>query len=100
MIVHLIGCHAVNLAVCQLFPVVIISMLRFIIFSSNVLRAFAGKYYKAQHGNYDNWKQLAYSKINRMTPDQMYNHLRGNLPYPETREYIKKVGERMGKYQS
>ena len=67
---------------------------------SNVLRAFAGKYYKAQHGNYDNWKQLAYSKINRMTPDQMYNHLRGNLPYPETREYIKKVGERMGKYQS
>lgn len=67
---------------------------------SNVLRAFAGKYYKNQHGSYDKWRQLAYNKINGMTPDQMYNHLRGNLPYPETREYVKKVGERIGKYQS
>lgn len=67
---------------------------------SNVLRAFAGKYYKTQHGSYDKWRQLAYNKINGLTPDQMYNHLRGNLPYPETREYVKKVGERIGKYQS
>ncbi|MBI3187201.1 MAG: DUF3393 domain-containing protein [Gammaproteobacteria bacterium] len=67
---------------------------------SNVLRAFAGKYYKTQHGSYDKWKQTAYNKINTMTPDQMYNHMRGNLPYPETREYIKKVGASIGKYQS
>jgi membrane-bound lytic murein transglycosylase C len=67
---------------------------------SNVLRAFAGKYYKTQHGSYDKWRQLAYNKINGLTPDQMYDHLRGNLPYPETREYVKKVGERIGKYQS
>jgi len=67
---------------------------------SNVLRSFAGKYYKTQHGSYDKWRQLAYNKINTLTPDQMYNHMRGNLPYPETREYIKKVGERIGKYQS
>lgn len=67
---------------------------------SNVLRAFAGKYTKTQHGSYDKWKQGAYKQINGMTADQMYNHLRSNLPYPETREYIKKVGERIGKYQS
>jgi membrane-bound lytic murein transglycosylase C len=67
---------------------------------SNVLRAFAGKYYKTQHGSYDKWKKTAYNKINTLTPDQVYNHLRGNLPYPETREYIKKVGASIGKYQS
>jgi len=67
---------------------------------SNVLRAFAGKYNKAQHGSYDKWKQGAYKQINDMTADEMYSHLRGNLPYPETREYIKKVGERIGKYQT
>ncbi|MDQ1362166.1 MAG: hypothetical protein QG652_26 [Pseudomonadota bacterium] len=66
---------------------------------SNVLRAFAGKYTKAQHGSYDKWKQGAYQQINRMTADEVYNHMRSNLPYPETREYIKKVGERIGKYQ-
>lgn len=67
---------------------------------SNVLRAFAGKYYKTQHGSYDKWKQGACKQINGMNPDEVYNHLRGNLPYPETREYVKKVGERIGKYQS
>jgi membrane-bound lytic murein transglycosylase C len=67
---------------------------------SNVLRAFGGKYSKAQHGNYDNWKKSAIAQINRMSADDVYMHLRGNLPYVETRDYVKKVGERMGKYES
>jgi membrane-bound lytic murein transglycosylase C len=41
----------------------------------------------------------AVEKINTMTPDQLYKHLRGNLPYRETRNYLKKVRERMDLYQ-
>ncbi len=41
----------------------------------------------------------AVEKINTMTPEQLYSHLRGNLPYPETRNYLKKVRERMDLYQ-
>ncbi|MCW8838288.1 MAG: transglycosylase SLT domain-containing protein [Thiovulaceae bacterium] len=47
--------------------------------SGNVLRSF--------HRN----KDIAVSKINRLSPDAVYNHLRQRLPYKETRDYIKKV---------
>ncbi len=66
----------------------------------NVFRAFAGKYSRSKHGSYDKWKQSALNEINRMSPDQVYQHLRNQLPYKETREYVKKIRERIGKYQS
>ncbi|QFR49187.1 DUF3393 domain-containing protein [Sulfurimonas lithotrophica] len=47
--------------------------------SGNVLRSF--------HKN----KDIAVSKINRLSPDALYKHLRQKLPYKETRDYIKKV---------
>jgi membrane-bound lytic murein transglycosylase C len=47
--------------------------------SGNVLRSFHRK------------RSVAFSKINALTPDALYNHLRKKLPYKETRDYIKKV---------
>jgi membrane-bound lytic murein transglycosylase C len=34
-----------------------------------------------------------------MTPDEVYNKLLRNLPYVETRHYLKKVSSRMNSYQ-
>jgi len=68
--------------------------------ASNVFRAFIGKYNRARFGSYKNYKNAALREINRRSPDQVYQHLRRHLPYSETREYIKKVTERMNKYTS
>lgn len=65
---------------------------------SNVLRAFGGKYERAVHGSRANWEKQAYQKLNAMTPEQVFGQLRANLPYEETRHYVKKVRERMDKY--
>lgn len=37
--------------------------------------------------------------INKMTPDQVYDHLLKQLPYDETKNYLKKVTERIALYQ-
>ena len=47
--------------------------------SGNVLRSF--------HKDRD----VAVTRINRLSPDSLYNHLRKNLPDKETRDYMKKV---------
>lgn len=47
--------------------------------SGNVLRSF--------HRN----KDKAFSKINKLSADALYKHLRTRLPYKETRDYVKKV---------
>lgn len=36
--------------------------------------------------------------INQMTPEEVYEHLLENLPYDETRNYLKKVTKAMDKY--
>lgn len=58
--------------------------------AGNVSKAFIGttKLYQA------------IPKINAMTPDQVYTHMRKNLPSNETKDYIKKVSERMESYRS
>ncbi|MBL7076610.1 MAG: DUF3393 domain-containing protein [Kiritimatiellae bacterium] len=38
--------------------------------------------------------------INDMSPDEVYTRLRNDLPYEETRNYIKKVTERMPQYSA
>jgi len=38
--------------------------------------------------------------INDMSPDEVYARLRQDLPYEETRNYIKKVTERMPQYSA
>jgi len=54
----------------------------------NVARAFTG--------NTDPGRAIPY--INKMTYPQLYNYLYRNLPYSETREYIRKVTQRMAMY--
>lgn len=54
----------------------------------NVAKAFTGKRNVNQ----------ALPKINAMTSDEVYEHLKKNLPFEETRHYIAKVSERMGLY--
>ena len=40
----------------------------------------------------------AFSKINSMSPEENYNHLRENLKYAEARNYLKKVTSQREKY--
>jgi membrane-bound lytic murein transglycosylase C len=42
--------------------------------------------------------QPAIDRVNTMDPEELYTCLRENLPYAETRDYIKKVRERMRLY--
>ena len=57
----------------------------------------AGNVAKAFTGN----RRLknAISKINALSPQQVYDHLIENLPYEETRKYLSKVNKRLAKYQ-
>lgn len=57
--------------------------------SGNVAKAFTG----ATNVN------TAATKINKMTPSQVYQHLIRNLPYEETRNYLKVVTPRYQGYQ-
>lgn len=54
--------------------------------SGNVLRSF--------HKDRD----IAFSKINRLSPQAVYKHLRAKLPYKETRDYILKVTKAKKRY--
>jgi membrane-bound lytic murein transglycosylase C len=56
--------------------------------AGNVSRAFTGK--KAIRS--------AIPEIDKMGADEIYVYLEGNLPYEETRHYLKKVVERMALY--
>ncbi len=42
----------------------------------------------------------AIKKINSMSSDEVYQHLIRNLPYEETRNYLKKVNDRMQTYRA
>ncbi|CAM4451530.1 transglycosylase SLT domain-containing protein [Vibrio agarivorans] len=57
--------------------------------SGNVAKAFGERRVSA-----------AIKKINSMTSDQVYQQLITNLPYDETRNYLKKVNNRMQSYQA
>jgi membrane-bound lytic murein transglycosylase C len=66
----------------------------------NVFRTFAGSYSKARFGSRSRWQQIALNEINKRSPEQVYAFLRAHLPYTETRDYVKKVRERIPKYQA
>ena len=57
--------------------------------AGNVAKAFIGTY---------NINKAA-SKINSMTPSEVYKHLRINLPYDETKQYLLKVNNRVSVYK-
>jgi membrane-bound lytic murein transglycosylase C len=54
----------------------------------NVAKAFTGKRNVNQ----------ALPKINAMSSDELFDYLKKNLPFEETRHYVAKVSERMGLY--
>lgn len=56
--------------------------------AGNVARSFTGRTSVAE----------AARIINGMTPDEVYEHLRENLPYEETRNYIQKVTRAQDKF--
>ena len=56
----------------------------------------AGNVAKAFIGTYNINK--ASKKINSMTPEQVYNHLRAHLPHDETKKYLLKVNKRVSVY--
>lgn len=57
----------------------------------------AGNVAKAFIGNYNITKASA--TINKMSSQEVYNHLMKNLPYDETKKYLKKVSERIKMYE-
>ncbi|MDF2152890.1 transglycosylase SLT domain-containing protein [Vibrio sp. CAU 1672] len=57
--------------------------------SGNVAKAFGEKSVSS-----------AVKKINSMSSEQVYQHLIRNLPYKETRNYLKKVNDRMKTYHA
>jgi membrane-bound lytic murein transglycosylase C len=68
--------------------------------AQKVIEAFSGKYKKKRHASRLSWKRHALSKINSMDSENVYKHLQQFLPYEETRNYIRKVRDRMKKYQT
>lgn len=69
--------------------------------AGNVFRAFVGSSYStSQYKNYNDYRKAALQEINKRTPEQVYQHLRANLPHEETRRYVQKVTESMGRYSS
>ncbi|HEC19037.1 MAG TPA: DUF3393 domain-containing protein [Gammaproteobacteria bacterium] len=64
----------------------------------SVIRAFTGRFSKRNYPSRYSWRRHAYKKINKLSPDKLYKHLRTFLPARETRDYLKKVRKRMEKY--
>ncbi len=57
----------------------------------------AGNVAKSFIGTYNINKAI--KEINSLSPTEVYRHLRKNLPYDETKNYIKHVAIRLAKYQ-
>ena len=69
--------------------------------AGNVFRAFVGSSYsRSRYKKYNDYKSAALAEINKRSSEQVYKYLRGHLPYKETRSYLKKVTERMTKYEA
>ena len=69
--------------------------------ASNVFRAFVGSSYsRSKYKKYNDYRNAALREINKRSPAQVYQYLRGYLPHKETRTYIKNVTERMVKYEA
>ena len=64
----------------------------------SVISAFTGKYSRRNYPSRYSWRRHAMKKINKLSSEQLYKHLRAFLPAKETRSYIKKVRNRMVKY--
>jgi len=68
--------------------------------SDSVIHSFTGRYTKRNYPSRYSWRRHAYKKINKLTADELYIHFRAHLPAKETRDYLKKVRDRMEKYKT
>ncbi|OCH25158.1 transglycosylase SLT domain-containing protein [Aliivibrio sp. 1S128] len=59
----------------------------------------AGNVAKAFNGNKSTNIKRASTVINEMSPNEVYEHLIKNLPYDETKNYLKKVNSRIDLYR-
>ncbi len=66
--------------------------------ADSVIRSFTGRYTKRNYPSRFSWRRHAMKKINKLSAEGLYQHLRRHLPAKETRDYIKKVRSRMTKY--
>lgn len=64
----------------------------------SVISAFAGRFSKKNYPSRESWRRHALKKINKLNGEKVYKQLRAFLPAKETRDYLKKVRNRMGKY--
>jgi len=64
----------------------------------SVISAFTGQYSRRNYPSRYSWRRHAMKKINKLSAEGLYKHLRRHLPAKETRNYIKKVRNRMVKY--
>lgn len=67
--------------------------------AGNLLSVFAGKYSGKKFKNRKTWRDKAFTKINSMEEDEVFNKLVKELPYKETRKYIVKIKNRIPKYR-
>ena len=65
----------------------------------NVIKTYAGEFDATNHAAHWIWRRRAINKINKMKAEQVYEYFCDNLPFEESRDYLRKVRERMGKYQ-
>ena len=64
----------------------------------SVISAFTGQFSRRNYPSRFSWRRHALKKINKLSAEKLYQHLRRYLPAKETRDYIKKVRNRMDKY--
>lgn len=68
--------------------------------SDSVIRSFTGRFTKRNYPSRYSWRRHAIKKINKLSAEDLYKHLRRFLPAKETRNYLKRVRTRMAKYSS
>jgi membrane-bound lytic murein transglycosylase C len=66
--------------------------------TDGVVSAFTGRFTKKHYPSRYSWRRHALKKINKLSSEKVYKQLRTFLPAKETRDYLKKVRKRMGKY--
>lgn len=68
--------------------------------SDSVISAFTGQFSRHNYPSRFSWRRHALKKINQLSAEKLYQHLRRQLPARETRDYIEKVRSRMDKYET
>ena len=97
------GLYTLPLLLLYLLPLGLVGLATIAAYNggaNSVIRSFTGKFTKRHYPSRYSWRRHAFKKINKLSADELYNHLRAYLPARETRNYLKKVRNRMEKYST